>query len=41
MGLDLLEKLALGGDDLLEGGLEIGLSSGVGTSSEDASKGLF
>jgi len=25
MGLDLLEKLTLGGDHLLEGGLEVGL----------------
>jgi hypothetical protein len=28
MGLDLLEKLALGRDDLLECGLEIGLGAG-------------
>jgi hypothetical protein len=30
VGLDLLEQLALGGDDLLEGGLEVGLGRGVG-----------
>jgi len=30
VGLDLLEELALLGDDLLERGLEIGLSGGVG-----------
>jgi hypothetical protein len=30
VGLDLLEELALLGDDLLERGLEVGLSGGVG-----------
>jgi hypothetical protein len=29
MGLDLLEELALGGDNLFEGGLEIRLSCGI------------
>lgn len=39
VGLDLLEELALGGDDLLEGGLEIGFGGGVGTDTGESGAG--
>jgi hypothetical protein len=40
MSLDLLEKLALGGNDTLEGGLEVWLGSGIAASSEYTGDGL-
>lgn len=39
VGLDLLEKLALGGNDLFEGGLEIGFGGGVGAGAGQSSTG--
>lgn len=40
IGLDLLEELALGGNDLLQGGLQVRLGRGIGAGTESAGQGL-